>query len=574
MEKHSTDLSDYLAVLRRRKAQLIIPAVLIFLVAVGFAYGLPPIYQATATILIEQQEIPQDLVKSTITSYASEQIQLITKRVMTRENLLGIIKKYNLYPEERNAKDTSEIVSRMAKDIDIKMINADVEDPGSGRSGRATIAFDITFDSRDPRAALTVVKDLVRLYLSENTRIRTQKATQTTDFLGEEANRLNKQIQDLEAKLAAYKEKNVGKMPELMQMNMALLQSSERDLEATRRDIASLEERKVYLESQLAQLQPNTGDSPAGQLRKLQLQYLSESAIYEPNHPDLVRLRRQIAALRQQVGLNDDTSDLQAQYLKVKSELDAAKQKYSDQHPEVIKLKKTLAALSEELNTAKEKSDNSAIPDIKPDNPAYVSTQTQLEEAKISLKAAEEKSRRLQEKMAMYQSRLEQMPKIEQDVTGLKRSYDNAVAKYNDIKQKQLQARVAQQLEEENRGERFSLLEPPYVPSTPDKPNRIGILLLGIVLSFGGGITFASLSEYLDQTVRGAKSIMTLVGAPLLAAIPYIKNKEDARRKRNRIVFVCGSSVGLLALGLVLVHIFIMPLDALWSGGLMKMGWG
>lgn len=573
MDKHSPDLSDYVAVLRRRKLQLIIPTVLIFLVAVGFAYGLPPIYQATATILIEQQEVPQDLVKSTVTSYATERIQIITKRVMTRENLMAIIKKYDLYPEERKTGDVSEIVSRMAKDIEVKMINADVEDPSSGRQGKATIAFDLSFDSRDPKAAVRVVNDLVGLYLHENELIRTQKATQTTDFLAEEAHRLNSQIQDLEAKLAAYKEKNVGKMPELMQMNMDLLQSSERDLEATRRDISSLEERKVYLESQLAQLEPNTGDSPAGMLKKLQLEYLNDSAIYAPDHPDLVRLRRQIAALRQQVGLNNDTSDLQSEYLKIKSQLDAAKQKYSDQHPEVIKLKKQLAALSEELKAAKEKSDNSAVPEIEPDNPAYVSTKTQLEEVRISLKAAHEKSKRLQDKMATYQNRLEQMPRIEQEVVSLKRSYDNAVQKYHDIKQKQLEAQVAEQLEKERMGERFSLLEPPYVPTTPYKPNRIGILLLGMVLSFGGGVGVASLSEYFDQTVRGSRAVMSLVGAPLLAAIPYIRNKEDARRRRHRLIVVSVSIVGLLVLGLGIVHVFVMPLDALWSTGLVKMGW-
>ena len=98
-------------------------------------------------------------------------------------------------------------------------------------------------------------------------------------------------------------------------------------------------------------------------------------------------------------------------------------------------------------------------------------------------------------------------------------------------------------------------------------------MLLGFVLSFGGGVTFASLSEYLDQTVRGSKAVMALVGAPLLAAIPYIKNREDARRRRNRIVVACGSAIGLFVLGLGIVHLFIMPLDVLWSTGLAKMGW-
>ena len=574
MERSPPDLSDYFSVLRRRKVHFIIPTVVIALVAVGLAFGLPPIYRATATILIEQQEVPQDLVRTTVTSYATERIQLITKKVMTRDNLLSIIKRHHLFPDERNSGDVGEMLSRMAKDIQVEMVSANVSDPSTGRSGTATIAFDLSFENRDPVAAQKVVSELASLYLHENEVIRTQKATDTTDFLGEEANRLNKQITDLESKLAAFKEKNVGRMPELMQMNMSLLQNTEKELEATRSEISSLEERKVYLQSQLAQLEPNTGDSPAGQLKKLQLQYLNESAIYAPDHPDLQRLRKQIAALRKQVGLDNDTSDLQNQYLKVKTELQEAKQKYSDEHPEVIKLKKMLAALTAELKSAAQNDDTGAIAEVGPDNPAYVSTKTQLEAAKISLKAAKDQEARLHDKLNKYQTRLEQIPRVEQEMEGLKRSYDNATQKYHEIRQKQLEAQVAEQLERDSKGERFSLLEPPGVPSKPDKPNRLGILLLGMVLSVGGGIGFASLSEFFDQTVRGSKAVVALVGMPLLAAIPYIRNKEDERRAHKRILLTCTAVVGVLAIGLGLVHAFFMPLDALWSAGLAKAGWG
>ncbi len=570
---YSPDMTDYLAVMRRRKMHLIIPLVVIMFITLGAAFGLPPVYRSTASILIEQQEVPQEMVASTVTSYAEERIQLISKRVMTRENLWAIVEKFDLYPKERKLhKDPSEILSEMSGDIDLEMVNADIIN-SSGREGKAAMAFDLSYESRDPVAAQKVASELASLFLRENVQIRTEKAAVTSDFLEEEAKRLSKHIAELEAKLATFKEQNVGRLPELMQMNMNLMERTEQQLDDSNRQITSLKERQINLESQLSQLQPNSGDSPEGRLRALQAEYLRASAIYSPDYPDIIRMKSEIEALRAQVGAGSDTGgdtfSLENRIKQVEADLAAAREKYAENHPDVIRLEKTLDALHVALKNAQSRG---TITDLAPDNPAYVSIQTQLETLKVNLDAELKNNDRLKKKVAEYENRLTQTPRVEQEGSALHRDYDNTVQKYHDIKQKELQAQVAEQLERESKGERFSLIEPPTIPSRPVKPNRLGILLLGTVFSMVGGVGFASISEALDRALYGSKSVLALLKAPPIAVIPNIKNQGDLKRSRFRVLLTVTIILVVLAVLLLTVHLFWMPLDVLVSTALANLG--
>jgi len=562
MEQNIGQLSDYYAIIRRRKMHIIIPLVIILSITIGLAFGLPPVYQSIATILIEQQEIPQELVRSTVNSYAAERIQVISQSVMTRANLTNIIEKFDLFAKERQRGDTDDLIQRMRQNINIDMVSADIIDPRSNRPGRATIAFTVSFDSSIPEHAKKVAEELTALFLDENIRIRTQKAEMTSDFLSEEANRLSQEIASLEDKLAAYKERNVGRMPELMQMNMNLMERTDNEMESVTQKIATLEERQMLLETQLTQIEPNTGDSPEGKLKKLLSNYLSASAVYAPDHPDLVRMRREIEALKKQTGIESDTAELDSQVLKVRGEITTARQKYSANHPDVIKLQKTLTLLEDELRQKQNSTLDIVDIEIKPDNPAYISTKTQLESIKLNIKAEKERQERLKEKHAEYEERLTQIPRVEQEGLSLKRDYENAVKKFHDIKQKQLQAQVGEQLERESKGERFSLIDPPTLPTQPIKPNRPGILLLGTVLSMTGGMGLAAISEFLDQTVRGAKAVAGLLKAPPLSMIPYIENSKDRRRKRKKLIMGLSVLVVLAIAILLFIYFVWLPMNA------------
>src|ERR1700761_4948120 len=207
-------LRGYLAAAKHRRSWLLATFVLSLAAAFLLAVLLPAHYRSAGTILIEQQEMPQAFVRSTVTSYADERVQVISKRVMTTETLLNIIRQYDLYPKER-AKDTREaLMERMRKDIGLKMISADVIDPRSGHPTSATIAFEVSYTSRSPDLAAKVANELTTLYLNENLNNRTQLARDAANFLQSEGDRLNQRIGELEAELAKFKEQHFNQLPE------------------------------------------------------------------------------------------------------------------------------------------------------------------------------------------------------------------------------------------------------------------------------------------------------------------------------------------------------------------------
>jgi len=579
MEENLKTLGDYLAAFRRRKWQMLGVTVIILLVSIAVAFGLPPVYRSTATILIEQQKIPEELVRTTITTFAAQRIQIISQRVMTSTNLLEIIRKYNLYPEAQKKTPTEVILNRMEKDINMEMVSAEVFDPRSGRPMEAAIAFTVSYDSKSPELAQRVANELTSLYLNENLRSRTQLAAETSIFLTEEVDRLATFISELEAKLADFKERNVGRLPEMTELNLQFMDRTEQEIIEVDRQIRALEERKIYLQSELAQITPtksfaDTGErimSPEDRLKLLESQHLSMSAVYAPEHPDLIRLEKEIEALKKETGASSDTTGLKAELTVARQQLSIVRQRYSEDHPDVKRLEQAVANLEAKLKNAEETTSKTQ-PASTLDNPAYVLLRAQLEGANTELRSLHAKRRELNDRLAIFEERLTQTPQVEREYRTLTRDYENTLIEYQEIKSKQMDAQLAEELEMKRKGERFTLIEPPRLPEEPIKPNRLAILFFGLVFSFAGGIGTAAVTENLDTTVCGPREITQLLGAPPLAVIPYIETKVDRLRRLWRRTLATTAVIGGVAVAAVLIHWLVMPLDVAWYVALQRLG--
>jgi len=230
-----------------------------------------------------------------------------------------------------------------------------------------------------------------------------------------------------------------------------------------------------------------------------------------------------------------------------------------------------VANLEEELNNTEGAAQKTSQVSV-PDNPAYVLLRAQLEAANTEIRSLRAKREELQDKLTFYEERLTQTPQVEREYRTLTRDYENALAEYQEIKAKQMDAQLAEELETERKGERFTLIDPPRLPEEPIKPDRLAILFIGLVFSFAGGIGTGALAETLDTSVHGAKNITELLGAPPLAVIPYIETKVDRARKFWRRTFTTVALVGSIALAAVLIHRLIMPLDVAWFVGLQQLG--
>ncbi len=193
-EEQKIDLKQVLAAAMRRRKWILITAAAGLLVTLSLVLFLPAYYRSASTILIEQQELPAELVRSTVTSYADQRIQVISQRVMTTKNLLDIIRRYDLYETSRDRESREQLMQRMRDDIKLNMISADVIDPRSGMPRSATIAFSVSYTSRSPEKATKVANELTTLYLNENVTERTRLAQDASTFLKDEADRLSDHI--------------------------------------------------------------------------------------------------------------------------------------------------------------------------------------------------------------------------------------------------------------------------------------------------------------------------------------------------------------------------------------------
>jgi uncharacterized protein involved in exopolysaccharide biosynthesis len=260
-----------------------------------------------------------------------------------------------------------------------------------------------------------------------------------------------------------------------------------------------------------------------------------------------------------------DSAALRTQRAAIADALFAAQQRYSDKHPDVERLKRDLAEADRRIARGGggsagegEQSPQSA------DNPAYIQLQARLESIKLEIKGLIEARGDLKDRINTYEQRLTEAPNIEREYNDLMRGYDNAVSKYREVKDKQLEAKLAQALESERKAERFTLIEPPVVADEPVEPNRPAILMMGILGAFGAGFGNLALRELMDKGLRGAQAIQTITGAPPLAVIPQIGVPADRRRRVRRTALLAGTAAVVTVAGIVAVHFFVMPLDILW----------
>jgi uncharacterized protein involved in exopolysaccharide biosynthesis len=576
------DLHDYIAILRRRKWQLIVPAVLLFAIAVIVALAIPPVYRSSATILIEQQEIPTDLVRSTVTSYADQRVQTISQRVMTLENLGQIIERYGLYPDLVGRIGLSSAVEQMREDLKLDMISADVVDPRTGRPAEATIAFSLAYESPSAPQAQKVANDITTLFLNENIKNRREAAEEASAFLEKETQKLGDRIATLEAKLALFKEEHGDSLPELMSLNLQLLQRTEERLRENEQSIRTLEERKIYLESELAQIDPYsklysaTGErvlSTTDRLKALEAEYVTVAARYSTNHPDRAKLERELAALRREVGAGSNVADLNRRLTDQQSELAALRKRYSAEHPDVKKLQRSIELTQEQIRAARSAGGGRQWAQDA-DNPAYVQLQAQLAAAESELASVRQSGSELRAKLDELENRIAQGPKIEREYRILTRDYDNAVAKYKEVENKQMEAELAEALETERKSERFSLIEPPLLPETPVKPNRLAIVFLGFVFGIAGGVGNVAVREALDNRIYSPRGIRAITGAPPLAVIPYIETAAERRRRLLKTILIAAGLIIAAGLALLAIDLLVMPLDVIWFKLLRKFGIG
>lgn len=572
-------LKDFLDIFQRRRKLILVTSIGIFSAALAAAFLWPPTYKSTATILIEEQEIPSDLVRSTITSYADQRIETIKQQVMSRTTLWRIVEQFDLYKEDRKTSPAEEVVKTFIKNIEVEVINTDVVDKRTLHPTKATIAFTVTYQNQSPELAQKVANELTSLFLGENLKSRERQAQEAASFLQQEVDNLEKHISQIEGKISSFKQKAKGALPELVSLNQQLLNQADRELVDVEQQIRSLDERKAYLEGELASIKPNlplisvTGErifEAPDRLRALRAEYTGASANLSSDHPDMIKMKQEIEALEKETGGGTDIEEVSKRLIDARTALVSNLERLGNDHPDVVQGRRKIVSLEQEVRRLKDETNK--IPKLKPENPAYINLQAQLNSAVSSLEALRKTRADIKRRLQSYATRLERGPEIEPEYLVLTRERDTSMQKYQDIRSRLMEAKVSEGLEVQRKGERFSLIDPPSLPEKPAKPNRMAIVVLGVIFALGGGVGSGTVAEAFDRSIRGPEQLAALTQQFPLAVVPFMPNEEDHAQAVMHQRIVKGAGVGGVVLVLLLVHLFVAPLDVLWFTALRRFG--
>jgi polysaccharide chain length determinant protein (PEP-CTERM system associated) len=478
-------MQDYAGILKRRFWLILTCAILLLAVGVGISYVVPPQYVSQTLVLIEQQKVPEDYVKPVVAEDLEARLASMKEQILSRSRIQPIIERFNLFTDNKATMDDR--VEMTQKAIGIKPIP-------SARGGMP--GFFITFKAQDARTAQQVCGEITSLFVSENLSAREQSAEGTTDFLKQQLADSKRNLDEQDAKLAAFQQKYLGRLPEQEPSNANALQALTTQLDAANQTVNRAQQTVTFLEAivsqQTRELQHTdsatgvSADERRAQLKALIAQKQELETLYTPDHPDVVAISRRIA-------------DLQAEIAHVPAQPAPA----------------TAAVTS-------------------PDTPQLQQLKAQLHAAQQAMAAAKQEQTGIEKQVRTYEARIDSSPQVEQEYKQVTRDHDTALQFYNSLLTKMNESSMATALEQRQQGEQFRVMDAPNLPDAPTFPNPFVFAGGGFAVGLFLGLLIAALLEYRDTSLRNERDIWAFTKLPTLAIIAHIDGLPQPAKALSR----------------------------------------
>ncbi len=488
---------DFVRIAARRKWAILLPFLFISLATVVVAHYLPNRYRSETVILVVPQQVPESYVRSTVTSRIEDRLQSISQQILSRTRLERIIQDFNLYEKERRVGIMEDIVEKMrTRDIRVDTLKGD--------------AFRIAFIGDNPVTVMRVTDRLASHFIDENLRDREILAQGTNQFLTVQLEDARRRLIEQEKKLEQYRIQHSGELPSQSAGNLQQVQNLQLQVQAVVESMNRDVDRKLILERALADVRAMDAQSlaataPSANLSEQPVAVQLAAAEKElgeiqlrltPEHPDVIRLKRRVAGLKQRAEAESLAAPL-------------SPESSAPTTPGQALQRNRERALLAELESL---------------------------DRQITNKRAEEQ--RLRKLAAGYQARIEAVPARETELAELTRDHETVQKMYTDLLAKNEESKIAANLERRQIGEQFKILDPARPAEKPFSPNRVMINLAGIAGGLMFGLAFAAFLEYRDASFRTQDEVSAVLSLPVLAQIPLIATPAELylrRRKRLRI---------------------------------------
>jgi polysaccharide chain length determinant protein (PEP-CTERM system associated) len=484
-----------LEILRRRKLVALVVFATVLASAVTFALYLPNLYRATAVVLVERP-VSETFVRPAVTGELESRLHVIKQEILSRARLTELITRFNLYPELRKGGQIDAALDQMRRDVVVEPTGPEM------LSGKIkTVAFNLYYTGERQETVAEVANAIANFYVEKNDAIRSTEAVQTTHFLKSQLDEAKKELDEHEGRLRAYTSAHNGELPQQVDMNLATLERLNTQLRLiSEQQIRTLEQRQRLLETipgSATFARPSAPDAAGSETleqKKLDLSQLE--ARFTSKHPDVVRLKQEIAALEATKGKPTAAPE------------DAVAAGQARGRAQI------LANLDGELE--KQKREEGAV--------------------RASIAATE--------------ARLNSLPARQQDYASISRDHQVAQERYNSLLTRLGEAQVAESMEADKSGERFRIMEAAIPPADPSAPNRVRLMMMGFILALVMAFIAVLAIEQFDTTFHSVDELRQFTKIPVLAAIPRIHPRPATRILRMAAATGCLAAVLFLVVTL------------------------
>jgi polysaccharide chain length determinant protein (PEP-CTERM system associated) len=436
------------------------------------------------------------------------------QQVLRRDNLLNLIKNNALYPRKVGRVPDDDVIEEMKNAIFMGQV-AGMRDPGAG--GSVAASFRITFSYSDPKRARDVVAAIVSSMTTATIGEQSNESNVTTSFLQDKVKEAKDELDKIEAKVANYKRRNTGKLPDQLESNLATLKTLDSQLAAATTSMQRATQEKLSLENQVS-------------LYNNQLQMVKSASVTS------------VETMAQ----NEKLSLLDRNIQAAEANLAALREKFRDTHPDVRSAQAQLdgfrqareALLKEEEKKAAAAGPKKKEPSVSSPEQMRAETQIAQLQSNILLKEGEiegwsKEQARLRGMMKDYQSRIDSIPGGEQEYVQLTRDYNLSKQKYEELMVKSNQSQMATDLDSRQQGEKMDVTDQASLPQSPAYPNRWMIVTAGAGLGLGLGFFVAAAREMKDTSLKNLKDVKAYTGLPVLGSVPLVQSDLVIQRKRR-----------------------------------------
>lgn len=481
-EPLSVQVREYWGNICRRKWLVLGSVVAGVAIAATLCVVLPRSYRSNTLILIENQKIPEDYVKGIGGASVEQRLTMIQQQVMSRTILSQILGEYDLYGRQVEREGLESAIETLRKMIKVETVGT------LGALGKSVEAVTISFAHEDPTIAMKVTAKLASLFIEENVKVREQLVTGVSVFLEQELFEAKKALETQEDAISKYKTKHMGQLPEQMEANLRALDRLQGELTATDDLLHGQADRLSRVEKSIKEYEASGSTSTDSDNPR------SANTVIDPLAARLHELERRLTSLRAEwKETYPDIADTKQEMEAVKAQL---AEKYSAQ-------------------TSDKEGESPKVYD-----PYLRELLKQRNELRTELSAIKDRRTRLVDQIKDIERRVEQIPSREQELMILVRDYENRKKNYQALLDKRLNAHVAENLEKRQQGEQFRVLDPANIPQKPEKPNRIVIMIVGLIGGCGLGVGLAVGLDLLNPTFRRREEVEIMPGIQVLATIP------------------------------------------------------